>query len=139
VIVEGARSDVDVCKKVMTPRGRAVDRIVKRAGETARFRIRVTNLGTEQARDVVVCDLLPKDLTFVRATVPVVFRKGRPCVAIPLLSGQRQGYVTVRIARTARGVVTNVAAVASRAGGRRLNAARIRVIPARATGGGVTG
>ena len=56
-----------------------------------------------------------------------------------ILSGQREGYVTVRIARTAKGVITNVAAVTSRDGGTRRNTASIRVLPAQATGGGVTG
>jgi uncharacterized repeat protein (TIGR01451 family) len=113
--------------------------VTKHAGETVRFRIRVTNLGTGAAQNVVVCDVLPKELTIVRATVPIVYRRGRPCAVIPVLTGQRQGYVTVRIARTARGVITNVAAVTSRNGGTRHNAASIRVLPARGAGGGVTG
>jgi len=75
----------------------------------------------------------------VSATVPIVYRRGRPCAVIPILSGQRQGYVTVRIARTAKGVITNVAAVTSRDGGTRRNAASVRVLPAQASGGGVTG
>jgi uncharacterized repeat protein (TIGR01451 family) len=139
VVVRGQRSDVRVCKRVMTPRGRAVERVTKHAGDTVRFRIRVTNMGTGPARNVVVCDILPKEMTIVRSTVPIVYRRGRPCAAVPVLSGQRQGFVTVRIARTARGVITNVAAVSSRNGGTRHNAARVRVRPARATGGGVTG
>jgi choice-of-anchor A domain-containing protein/uncharacterized repeat protein (TIGR01451 family) len=137
--VLGKNTDVRVCKKVMTPRGRAVERVTRRAGQTVRFRIRVTNLGTDPARDVVVCDALPKELTIVRSTVPIVYRRGRPCAVVPLLSGQREGYVTLRIARTARGVITNVAAVTSRDGGTRHNAASIRVLPAQASGGGVTG
>jgi len=58
---------------------------------------------------------------------------------LPLLKGQRQGFITVRIAKTARGTVTNVAAVRSRDSGLRRNNARVRVLPARAAGGGVTG
>jgi choice-of-anchor A domain-containing protein/uncharacterized repeat protein (TIGR01451 family) len=139
VVVKGEKSDVRVCKKVMTPHGRAVERVTKHAGDTVRFRIRVTNMGTGPARRVVVCDVLPRELTIVRATVPIVYRRGRACAAIPVLKGQRQGYVTMRIARTAKGVITNVAAVTSRNGGRRHNAASVRVLPARATGGGVTG
>jgi choice-of-anchor A domain-containing protein/uncharacterized repeat protein (TIGR01451 family) len=139
IVVDGAESDVRICKKVMTPRGRAVEEVTKHAGETARFRFRVTNLGTEAARGVVVCDILPKELTIVRSTFPIVYRRGRPCAVIPVLSGQREGYVIVRIARTARGVVTNVAAVTSRGGGTRRNAAGIRVLPAARSGGGVTG
>jgi len=139
VVVEGRQSDVQVCKKVMTPRGRALETVRRHAGDTVRFRIRVTNLGTEPARDVRVCDLLPPTLTLVRATVPIVYRNGRPCAVVPVLTGQRQGYVTMRIARTVRGVITNVAAVTSRNGGTRRNTARIRVLPARTRGGGVTG
>jgi choice-of-anchor A domain-containing protein/uncharacterized repeat protein (TIGR01451 family) len=139
IVVDPAQADVRVCKKVMTPKGRAVERVTKRAGETVRFRIRITNLGTDPARDVVVCDLLPKELTIVRSTVPIVYRRGRPCAVVPVFSGQRQGYVTMRIARTARGVITNVAAVTSRAGGTRHNAASIRVLRAWASGGVVWG
>ena len=86
-----------------------------------------------------VCDLLPNQLKLVRATVPIVYRNGRPCVSIPVFTGQREGYVTMRVARTARGTITNVAAVTSRDGGTRRNTARIRVLPAQTRGGGVTG
>jgi uncharacterized repeat protein (TIGR01451 family) len=123
----------------MTPKGRALETVRVRAGDTVRFRIRVTNLGTNVAENVVVCDVVPEGLTLVRATVPVTYRNGRPCVTIPQLSGQREGYVTMRVARTARGRITNVAAVTSRNGGRRTNPAGVRVLPARAAGGGVTG
>ena len=95
-----------------------------------RFRIRVTNLGTDVARNVRVCDMLPPALTLVRATVPIVYRNGRPCASIPVLTGQRQGYVTMRIARTARGVITNVAAVDEPRRRHPPNPARIRVLPA---------
>lgn len=138
VVVEGRQADVRVCKKVMTPRGRALETVRRRAGETVRFRIRVTNLGTEPARNVRVCDLLPPTLTLVRATVPIVYRNGRPCAVVPVLAGQREGYVTMRISRTARGLITNVAAATSRDGGTHRNTARVRVLPARG-GGGVTG
>jgi len=139
VIIEGGRSEVDICKKVMTPRGRALEEVRVHAGDTVRFRIRVTNLGTDVARNVEVCDAIPRGLTLVRASVRVTYRNGRPCVTIPLLTGQREGFVTMRVARTASGRITNVAAVASRNGGRRTNPASIRVLPARAVGGGVTG
>jgi choice-of-anchor A domain-containing protein/uncharacterized repeat protein (TIGR01451 family) len=139
VVVGGAQADVQVCKKVMTPRGRALDQVRRRAGDTVRFRIRVTNLGTVPASNVRVCDLLPPTLSLVRASVPVVYRNGRPCAVVPVLAGQREGFVTMRIARTARGVITNVAAVTSREGGTRRNSARVRVLPARVRGGGVTG
>ena len=137
--VAGADAAVGICKKVMTPRGRAVETVTTRAGQTVRFRIRVTNLGTAPAHNVRVCDLLPNQLKLVRATVPIVYRNGRPCVSIPVFTGQREGYVTMRVARTARGTITNVAAVTSRDGGTRRNSARIRVLPAQTRGGGVTG
>ena len=76
------------------------------AGDTVRFRIRVTNLGTDVASNVRVCDLLPRGLTLVRSTVKVTYRNGRPCVTIPLLTGQREGFVTMRVARTASGRIT---------------------------------
>jgi uncharacterized repeat protein (TIGR01451 family) len=130
---------VQICKKVMTPAGRALERVTRHAGDTVRFRIRVTNLAMEPALNVRVCDLLPPTLTLVRSTVPIVYRNGRPCAAVPILTGQREGYVTMRIARTATGEITNVAAVTSRAGRARRNSARVRVLPAQTRGGGVTG
>ncbi len=90
-------------------------------------------------RDVLVCDVVPRGLTFVRATVKVTYRRGRLCVTVPHLTGQRQGFMWLRVARTARGRITNVAAVTSRESGRRTNPATIQVIPVEATGGGVTG
>jgi uncharacterized repeat protein (TIGR01451 family) len=123
----------------MSPRGRALEEMRVRAGDTVRFRIRVTNVGTNVARNVRVCDVVPPGLTLVRASVRVTYRNGRPCVTVPLLSGQRQGFVTMRVARTASGRIMNVAAVTSRDGATRRNPARIRVLPARAAGGGVTG
>jgi choice-of-anchor A domain-containing protein/uncharacterized repeat protein (TIGR01451 family) len=139
VVVEGGSVDVDICKKVMTPKGRAVEQRRVRAGQVVKFRLRVTNLGTDVADDVLVCDLVPRGLTFVRATVKVTYRRGRPCVTIPHLTGQREGFVWLRVARTARGTITNVAAVTSRASGRRTNPASVEVIPVQASGGGVTG
>ena len=139
VVVEDGNAEVDICKKVMSPKGRALENLRVHAGDTVRFRIRVTNLGTDVASNVRVCDLLPRGLTLVRATVKVTYRNGRPCVTIPLLTGQREGFVTMRVARTATGRITNTAAVTSRDGGRRTNTAEISVLPARAAGGGVTG
>ena len=138
-MVEGADADVDICKKVMTPKGRAVESRRVRAGDVVKFRLRVTNLGTDVADDVLVCDIVPRGLTFVRASVKVTYRRGRPCVTIPHLTGQREGFVWMRVARTARGTITNVAAVTSRASGRRTNPASVEVIPVQASGGGVTG
>ena len=117
VVVEGGSAEVDICKKVMTPKGRAVEERHVRAGQIVKFRMRVTNLGTDVARNVRVCDIVPRGLTFVRATVKVTYRNGRPCVTIPLLTGQREGFVWMRVTRTARGTITNVAAVTSRDGG----------------------
>ena len=136
--VLGANADVRICKKVMS-KGRALENVHRRAGSKVKFRIRVTNLGTDAARNVRVCDLLPKQFKLIKASVKVTYRRGRPCVTVPLLKGQRQGFITIRIARTAKGVVTNVAAVRSRDSGLRRNTARVRVLPARAAGGGVTG
>ena len=139
IVVEGADADVDICKKVMTPKGRAVESRHVRAGDVVKFRLRVTNLGTEVAGNVLVCDIVPRGLTLVRASVKVTYRRGRACVTIPHLTGQREGFVWMRVARTARGTITNVAAVTSRASGRRTNPASVEVIPVQASGGGVTG
>ncbi|MDA0181218.1 choice-of-anchor A family protein [Solirubrobacter phytolaccae] len=139
IVVESGSAEVDICKKVMTPRGRAVELRRVRAGSTVKFRIRVTNLGTDVADNVLVCDLVPRGLAFVRATVKVTFRRGRPCVTLPHLTGQREGFIWMRVARTARGRITNLAAVTSRQGGRRVNPATIQVVPVSASGGGVTG
>lgn len=139
IVVKSGSADVDICKKVMTPRGRAVELRRVRAGDVVKFRLRVTNLGTDVADDVLVCDVLPTGLVFVRATARVTFRRGRPCVTIPHLTGQREGFIWMRVARTARGRITNLAAVTSRQSGRRVNPATIQVIPVSATGGGVTG
>ena len=91
-----------ICKKVMTPKGRALEKVRRHAGGKAKFRIRVTNMGTDAARNVVVCDLLPKQFKLIKASVKVTYRNGRPCVRLPLLKGQRQGFITVRIAKTAK-------------------------------------
>ena len=123
----------------MTPKGRAVELRRVRAGDVVKFRIRVTNLGTDVADDVLVCDLVPRGLAFVRATVRVTYRRGRPCVSVPHLTGQREGFIWMRVTPSARGKITNVAAVTSRQGGRRVNPASVQVIPVAATGGGVTG
>ena len=91
VVVAGGSAEVDVCKKVITPKGRAVEKRRVHAGQVVKFRIRVTNLGTDLASNVRVCDIVPEGLTFVRASVKVSFRNGRPCVTVPMLSGQRRG------------------------------------------------
>jgi choice-of-anchor A domain-containing protein/uncharacterized repeat protein (TIGR01451 family) len=137
--VAGLSVDVRICKKVMTPGGRALEKVRRHAGGKARFRIRVTNLGTNPARRVRICDLLPRQFKLLKAPVKPFYVNGRPCMRIPLLTGQRQGFITVRISRTASGPVRNVAVVRSRASGRRHNSARVRVLEARQRGGGVTG
>jgi hypothetical protein len=78
-------------------------------------------------------------MTLLRAPAKPFYRNGRPCLSLPTLVGQREGFITVRIARTASGRMTNVAEVTSRNGGTRRNSARVRVLPARVAGGGVTG
>ena len=70
-MVKPGNAEVDICKKVMSPKGRALETLRVHAGDTVRFRIRVTNLGTDVASNVRVCDLLPRGLTLVRSTVKV--------------------------------------------------------------------
>jgi uncharacterized repeat protein (TIGR01451 family) len=138
-VVPSIRTNVRICLKAMTRRGRAVELVRRRAGETVRWRVRVTNVGVAPASDVRVCILLPPSLILLRYPVRPEYRNGRPCLTIPLLSGQRQGFLTTRIAATARGRVRNVAELTTPAGDRRLNGANVIVLPSAAAGGGVTG
>ena len=77
--------------------------------------------------------------TLIKAPVKPFYVKGHPCLRLPILKGQKQGFIKVRIARTAHGKVVNTAQVKSLASGTRRNTASVRVLPARAAGGGVTG
>ena len=75
-----------------------------RAGDTVKFRIRVTNLGTETGRNVVVCDLLPRGMTLIKAprSSRSIGTAARAC-RLPRMRGQVEGFITVRVTRTASG------------------------------------
>ena len=75
----------------MTQAGRAVERVSLHAGHTVRFRIRVTNLGMAPARDVRRLRPAPADAQARPGDGAIVYRNGRPCVMVPILTGQRQG------------------------------------------------
>ncbi|HET6505589.1 MAG TPA: isopeptide-forming domain-containing fimbrial protein [Baekduia sp.] len=115
-----------------------------RAGQHVTYQVRVTNVSTRAAADVVVCDTLPKALVVVSAP-GAKFRHGRPCWTIAML---RAGHgttfrLTARLTGGARpGRIRNVASVTARNASSRRAAATITAAAQRvaaARGGGVTG
>jgi choice-of-anchor A domain-containing protein/uncharacterized repeat protein (TIGR01451 family) len=130
---------VGICKKVLSPRGRALERRRVRAGDTVRFRVRVTNLGTRLLRDVRVCDRIPDGIVLVRATGSPKLVGGRLCWTLKTLSGQRQGFATFRVTRMAPGLVVNTITVTTANGGTDRDNAGVRVRATRTSSGGVTG
>ena len=67
-MVEGADADVDICKKVMTPKGRAVEQRHVRAGDVGPVPHPRDEPGHRASpQTCVVCDIVPRGLTLVRA------------------------------------------------------------------------
>jgi choice-of-anchor A domain-containing protein/uncharacterized repeat protein (TIGR01451 family) len=134
---------VGVCKKVLSKRGRALERVRARAGDTVRFRIRITNLGTRLLRDLRICDRIPDGMALVRAPGSPKLVGGRLCWSLKTLTGQVEAFATVRITRTTPGLVVNTVSVTTANGGSDRNTASVRVLAPRAAGepgsGGVTG
>ncbi|HWI74190.1 MAG TPA: hypothetical protein VNT55_19680, partial [Baekduia sp.] len=130
---------VGICKKVMSPNGRALERLRARAGDTVRFRVRVTNLGTRLLRNVRVCDRIPSGLVLVSAPGSPRLVGGRLCWTLKTLPSQRQGFATLRITRTTPGLVLNTVSVTTSNGGSARDTAGVRVLAARSSPGGVTG
>ena len=115
-----------------------------RPGGSFRYRLTVTNTGTQTAVGVVVCDVLSRQLVFV--SVPgASFSRGRACWSLERLGKQhsRSFLVTVRLdANAAPGPVVNDAIVSAKnVVGAVEAAALVRVKGVAATGrpGGVTG
>jgi uncharacterized repeat protein (TIGR01451 family) len=124
-----------------------------RAGQVIRFSIRARNLGGRNATDVQVCDVLPDGLVFVR-TAGARLVRGNACWTIDQLRPRQTWHVTVRakpVRVSRRLVVVNVARVRGAACSNRSATAsgriqrvcraraRIVVLPAAGTPGGVTG
>lgn len=119
---------------------------VVRAGGTLTYKIRVTNASTFALRSVRVCDDLPSGLVFVSSTPKSTLTGGKRCWTIRALGAKKSKTITLkaRVLRGAGGRKVNVAtATAPNARGARSRAATgtaaIRVLPAAARGGGVTG
>jgi choice-of-anchor A domain-containing protein/uncharacterized repeat protein (TIGR01451 family) len=142
-VVTGADAGkVGICKKVMSKKGRALERVRVRAGDTVRFRIRITNLGTRLLRDVEVCDRLPDGFVLVSAPGGGRLVGGRLCWTLKTLGGQVQAFATVRVTRTTPGTIVNTVSVTTANGGSDRNTAGVHVLAARrspAGSGGVTG
>lgn len=139
VITTADVGKVGVCKKVMSPKGRPLERLRVRTGQTVRFRARVTNLGTRLLSDVRVCDQIPDGLALVSATGSPKLVRGRLCWTLKTLSGQKQAFATLRVTRTTPGLVINTLTVTTANGGSDRNTAGVRVLAARTSSGGVTG
>jgi choice-of-anchor A domain-containing protein/uncharacterized repeat protein (TIGR01451 family) len=134
------RGKVGICKKVMSKKGRALERVRVRAGDTVRFRIRITNLGTRLLRDVRVCDRVPDGMVLVHAPGKPKLVDGRLCWTAKTLSGQVQAFATLRITRTTPGTIVNTVTVSTANGGSARNTAGVQVLAARGSSpSGVTG
>lgn len=131
---------VGICKKVMSKKGRALERVRVRAGDTVRFRVRVTNLGTRLLRDVQVCDRIPDGMVLVHAPGKPKLVGGRLCWTLKTLSGQVEAFATVRMTRTTPGTIVNTVSVTTDNGGSDRNTAGVHVLAARRSSApGVTG
>ena len=136
------RTEVQICKKVMSPKGRALRAAATcRPVTTVRFRIRVTNLGTEVGRNVRVCDLLPRgtDARSARRSSPSIPQRP-PVPAIPRLTVSVEGFVTTAgHAHRERPDPTNTAEATSADGGPDREHREVPPAPGPcAPGGGVT-
>lgn len=125
---------------------KTASRKVVRAGGMLSYRITVTNASSFALRSVRVCDALPSGLAFVSATPQARLSKGKHCWTVKTLGANKSRSFTIkaRALRGASGRKVNVAtATAPGARGARTSAATgtaaIRVLPAAARGGGVTG
>nr|WP_246344499.1 DUF11 domain-containing protein [Conexibacter arvalis] len=140
--IDGTRTRVQGLLKIKkTASARTV-----RAGGTLTYKIRVTNASGFALRSVRVCDRLPSGLVFVSSTPKAKLTKGQHCWTIRALGANKSKSFTLkaRVLRGAGGRKVNVAtATAPNARGARSRAATgtaaIKVLPAAARGGGVTG
>lgn len=111
-----------------------------RGGKTVTYTITV-KMGKRAGSNLRVCDRLPHGLAFVRAT-GARFRKGQACWTIPYLGANKKKTVRI-VARTDRSDrtrrVTNTAVLTGRNVARRKASAAVRIAPALARPGGVTG
>jgi uncharacterized repeat protein (TIGR01451 family)/fimbrial isopeptide formation D2 family protein len=132
VRVEAKRAAATITKKA--------SRKAVKGGKTVTYTISV-KMGKRAGSNLRVCDRLPHGLSFVRAT-GATFRKGQACWTIPYLGANKRKTLRI-VARTDRSdrtrTVRNTAVLTGRNVARRKAAATVRVSPALARPGGVTG
>ena len=80
-------------------------------GGLAGFRIGVRNRGRLSARNLLVCDHIPRKMTFVSASRKLLHLGSRRCLAIPHLApGQRVSFhLKLRVNANAQGTADNIA------------------------------
>jgi uncharacterized repeat protein (TIGR01451 family) len=133
---------VDVCaRKVGLRLSKVADGARITAGRLMRYTIRVTNPTRARARNVKTCDRLPSGLVYVSSRTKARLSGGAYCwTAKSLAAGASRRYrITVRVLRGASGSRINRATLSGLQARPRKARAAIRVLPARAQGGGVTG
>ncbi|MEN3280206.1 MAG: hypothetical protein V7607_1346 [Solirubrobacteraceae bacterium] len=119
----------------------ALSRTTLRPGQTATYTIRVHNPSKRSVHDVRVCDDLPSGLVYASSMPQAKLSNGRYCwTAESLAAGKSQTYrLTVRALSGAGGRKVNRASANSSGATTNTATGAIRVLPARAVGGGVTG
>jgi uncharacterized repeat protein (TIGR01451 family) len=133
---------VDVCAtRVPLRLTKVADNASVRAGGTVSYTIRVWNPTAGEAKEVQVCDKLPSGLVYVSSKARARYTKGQYCWTIETLAAHksRNYRITVRALGSASGDRVN-RATASAPGAQTKHAKYpVHVLPARASGGGVTG
>jgi uncharacterized repeat protein (TIGR01451 family) len=119
----------------------ALSRRTLRAGQTATYALRVRNPSKRAVHNVRVCDDLPSGLVYASSTPQAKLSNGKYCwTAKTLAAGKSTTYrLTIRALSGASGRKTNRASVSSSRVNANTATVAIRVLPARAIGGGVTG
>jgi uncharacterized repeat protein (TIGR01451 family) len=119
----------------------ALSRTTLRAGQTATYTIKVRNPSKRSVRNVRVCDDLPSGLVYAGSTPRAKLSNGKYCwTARTLAAGRSRTYrLTVRALSGAGGRKVNRASVSSSSVNADTATGAIRVLPARAVRGGVTG
>jgi uncharacterized repeat protein (TIGR01451 family) len=133
---------VDVCAKpVPLQLTKVADQHSLRAGDTVGYTIRVSNPTAGEARNVKVCDKLPKGLVYVSSKATAKFSNGQYCWTISTLGAHksRSFRITVRALSSASGDRVNRATASAKGAKTRHAKDPVHVLAARATGGGVTG
>jgi uncharacterized repeat protein (TIGR01451 family) len=128
-----ASTNLDVTKKVLSRRGRAVELFQRRPGQLVRFRLRAINFGFASATDVRACDRVPRGLRLVRAPGDPTLRRGRLCWRVATIDTRRQAIATFRVRRRVCGRIVNRVVIGSDNGGRDDDSAHVsacrRVLP----------